>query len=174
MKETLYDLTHRRSTRAYTEEVPSREILDQILEAGTFAPTGRGLQSPRIVVVRSKETIRRIERLNAAVLGDMEAHPFFGAPVVAIVLADPEIRTHMSDGNLVMGNLLNAAQALGVASCYIFRAKEVFEGEEGKALLREWGIPERYVGIGNCLLGYAAEEPRPPKPRKPDYITFVD
>mgnify|MGYP002767504099 FL=1 len=123
-----------------------------------------------IVVVQKPELLEKISRLNAAVMGST-GDPFYGAPTLLIVLADPQIPTYLYDGALVMGNLLNAAQAVGVNSCYIFRAKEVFEGPEGKELLKQWGLPERMVGVGNCILGYAAEDGiRPPLPRKPGYI----
>ena len=173
MESTLHDLKTRRSCRSYTDEIPSKEILDKIAEAGTYAPTGRGLQAPKIVVVRDRETIEYIEKLNASAWAGKMEHPFYGAPVLMIVLADPEIRTYVDDGNMVIGNILNAAHALGVASCYIYRARETFDMPEGKELLRKWGIDERYRGIGNCILGYAAVPYADPKPRKDDYILYV-
>ena len=170
MKETLVDLKNRRSCRKYLAQQIEEEKLSAILEAGTYAPTGMGRQSPVIVVVQKPELFEKISRLNAAVMGST-GDPFYGAPTLLIVLADPQIPTYLYDGALVMGNLLNAAQAVGVNSCYIFRAKEVFEGPEGKELLKQWGLPERMVGVGNCVLGYAAEDGiRPPLPRKPEYI----
>ena len=173
MKETLIDLKERRSCRAYLPEQIKEEELNAILEAGTYAPTGMGRQSPVIVAVQDPETRNALSRMNAAVMG-RDGDPFYGAPTVLVVLADPEIGTYLYDGVLVMGNLLNAAQAVGVDSCYIFRAKEVFATEEGKALLRRWGIPERYVGIGNCILGYGAPGgKKEAAPRKENYIVRV-
>ena len=173
MKETLRDLKERRSCRAYLPEQIREEALAAILEAGTYAPTGMGRQSPVIVAVQDPETRNALSRMNAAVMG-RDGDPFYGAPTVVVVLADPEIGTYLYDGVLVMGNLMNAAQAVGVDSCYIFRAKEVFETAEGKALLRKWGIPERYVGIGNCILGYGAPgEKKEAAPRKEGYIVRV-
>ena len=173
MKETLRDLKERRSCRAYLPEQIGEEALAAILEAGTYAPTGMGRQSPVIVAVQDPETRNALSRMNAAVMG-RDGDPFYGAPTVVVVLADPEIGTYLYDGVLVMGNLMNAAQAVGVDSCYIFRAKEVFETAEGKALLRKWGIPERYVGIGNCILGYGAPGgKREAAPRKENYIVRV-
>ena len=135
-----------------------------------YAPTGMNTQSPIMVVVQDKATRDQLSRMNAAVMNG-KGDPFYGAPTLLIVLADPQVPTYLYDGALVMGNLLNAAQAVGVNSCYIFRAKEVFEGPEGKELLKQWGLPERMVGVGNCILGYAAEDGiRPPLPRKPGYI----
>ena len=173
MKETLRDLKERRSCRAYLPEQIREEALVAILEAGTYAPTGMGRQSPVIVAVQDPETRNALSRMNAAVMG-RDGDPFYGAPTVVVVLADPEIGTYLYDGVLVMGNLMNAAQAVGVDSCYIFRAKEVFETAEGKALLRKWGIPERYVGIGNCILGYGAPGGKQEAaPRKEGYIVRV-
>lgn len=173
MKETLRDLKERRSCRAYLPEQIGEEALAAILEAGTYAPTGMGRQSPVIVTVQDPETRNALSRMNAAVMG-RDGDPFYGAPTVVVVLADPEIGTYLYDGVLVMGNLMNAAQAVGVDSCYIFRAKEVFETAEGKALLRKWGIPERYVGIGNCILGYGAPGgKKEAAPRKEGYIVRV-
>lgn len=173
MKETLRDLKERRSCRAYLPEQIREEALAAILEAGTYAPTGMGRQSPVIVAVQDPETRNALSRMNAAVMG-RDGDPFYGAPTVVVVLADPEIGTYLYDGVLVMGNLMNAAQAVGVDSCYIFRAKEVFETTEGKALLRKWGIPERYVGIGNCILGYGAPGGKQEAaPRKENYIVRV-
>lgn len=173
MKETLRDLKERRSCRAYLPEQIREEALAAILEAGTYAPTGMGRQSPVIVAVQDPETRNALSRMNAAVMG-RDGDPFYGAPTVVVVLADPEIGTYLYDGVLVMGNLMNAAQAVGVDSCYIFRAKEVFETTEGKALLRKWGIPERYVGIGNCILGYGAPGGKQEAaPRKEGYIVRV-
>ncbi|MBQ4361353.1 MAG: nitroreductase family protein [Lachnospiraceae bacterium] len=173
MKETLKDLKERRSCRKYTSEQITDEQLNQILEAGTYAPTGRGAQAPCIVVTQDAELIAKISKMNAAVMNS-DKDPFYGAPTLLIVFSDPDRPTYLYDGALVMGNLMNAAQAVGVASCYIFRAKEVFETEEGKALMKEWGVPGNYEGIGNCILGYAAEGAiAPAAPRKENYIIRV-
>ena len=171
MNEALNNLLTRRSCRAYKEEQIKTEELDAILEAGTFAPTGRGLQSPLIVAVQNPETVAKIEKLNAAVIGNPDAHTFYGAPTVVVVFADSESPLGVSDANLVIGNMLNAAHAVGVDSCYIWRAAEVFDSEAGKALMKKWGVPEGMRGCGNVILGYG--EPggiREAIPRKADYI----
>ena len=173
MKETLEDLKTRRSCRKYLPGQIKEEELNAILEAGTYAATGKGKQSPVIVAVQDKETIAKLSKLNAAVMGK-NIDPFYGAPTVVVVLADKNVRTYLEDGALVMGNLLNAAHAVGVDSCFIYRAKEVFESEEGKALLKQWGIGDNYVGIGNCILGYGAEDGKASAaPRKSNYIVRV-
>ena len=168
----LENLKTRRAIRAYQDKVPDMKLIEQVTEAGTYAPTGMGRQSPIIVAVTDKATRDRLSQLNAAVMGG-ENDPFYGAPVVLVVLADREVPTYLYDGALVMGNLLNAAHAVGLGSCWIHRAKEVFDSEEGKALLKEWGIEGNYEGIGNCILGYPAGDAPAPKPRKADYVRFV-
>ena len=173
MNQTLQDLKTRRSCRRYRPEQIKESELEQILEAGVFAPTGMGMQSPKIVVVQDKETIEELSKMNAKIMG-VTSDPFYGAPTVLIVLADKNRNTYLEDGSLVMGHLMNAAHAVGVASCWIHRAKEEFESEEGKALLRKWGIEGDYAGIGHCILGYAAEGGEAPaKPRKEDYVVRV-
>ncbi|HIS32377.1 MAG TPA: nitroreductase [Candidatus Limivivens intestinipullorum] len=172
MRETLNDLKTRRSCRNYRPEQVQEEVLQQILEAGTYAPTGMGMQSPVMVVVQDPDTIHQLSRMNAKIMGT-SSDPFYGAPTVIVVLADKNRGTCVEDGSLVMGNLMNAAHALGLGSCWIHRAKEEFESEEGKALLKKWGIDGDYVGVGHCILGYAADEPGEPKPRKENYIVRV-
>ena len=169
MNETLNTLIGRRSCRAYKSDPVPAEILDRILEAGTYAATGMGRQSPIMIAVTDRETRDRLSRMNAAVMG-ASSDPFYGAPVVIVVLADRAVGTYLYDGSLVMGNLMNAAHALGIASCWIHRAKEEFDSEEGKAILKDLGIEGSYEGIGHCILGYAAQESKPAAPRKENYI----
>ncbi len=170
--EVLKLLKERRSIRNFKSEQIKKEELEAILEAGIYAPTGGGRQSPIVVVVQDKETRDKLSSLNAAVMGS-DSDPFYGAPTVIVVLADKTRTTYKEDGSLVMGNLLNAAHSIGVDSCWIHRAKEVFEGEEGKALLNKWGIEGDYEGIGNCILGYRNCEYPDPAPRKENYIIRV-
>lgn len=169
MNETLKTLKERRSIRKYKKDQISEEQLNQILEAGTYAPTGVGKQSPIMVVVQDEETIKEISKINAEIM-ETNTDPFYGAPTVVIVFADKDVWTHVEDGSLVMGNLMNAAHAVGVDSCWIHRAKEVFETPKGKELLKKWGIEGNYVGIGNCILGYRDCEYPEAKARKESYI----
>lgn len=162
-------LLERRSIRKYKDIPVEEEKLDKILEAGTFAPTGMNRQTPVMVAVRDKEIRDLLEKENAKVMGDETRKPFYGAPVVIVVFYNPDIYTSLEDGCLVMGNLMNAAHAVGLGSCWIHRAKEVFMTETGKELMKKWGIPESYIGVGNCIIGYADEKPEA-KPRKNDYI----
>ena len=171
--QTLKVLKTRRAIRSYEERIPEKELLDKVLEAGTYAPTGMGAQSPIIVAVTDRQTRDRLAELNAAVMGG-DSDPFYGAPAVLVVLADRNVPTYLYDGSLVMGNLMNAAHAVGLGSCWIHRAKEVFDSEEGKALLKEWGIEGDYEGIGNCIIGYPKGEAPQPKARKAGYVYHVD
>ena len=171
--EVLRNIKTRRSCRAYTAQPVEPEKLKAILEAGTWAASGHGWQAAKIVVLQDAAEIAELERMNAAVLGNPDSHPFYGAPTVLVVLADAKAGTAVEDGSLVLGNLMNAAHALGVGSCWIHRAREEFASDEGKALLKKWGVDERYIGVGHCILGYAAEPAAPAKPRKADYIVRV-
>ena len=171
MNKTLDDLRNRRSIRRYKPEQITREELDAVISAGVCAPTGMNRQSPIIVAVQNKETVKLLSKMNAAVMG-ASSDPFYGAHTVLVVLADAHSKHAVPDGSLVMGNLMNAAKAIGLGSCWINRAKEVFDTDEGKALLKKWGIEGDYIGIGNCILGYPDEEPEM-KPRKENYVYYV-
>ena len=170
MADAIEALKSRRSCRDFDGRQITEEELNIILEAGTYAPTGMGRQSPVIVAVQDRETIEYLSKMNAAIMGK-GCNPFYGAPTVLIVLADKTIPTYVYDGALVMGNLMNAAEAVGVQSCWIHRAKEEFESEEGKELLKKWGISVNYEGIGHCALGYGVKAPL--KPRKENYVYRV-
>lgn len=171
--EALEALYTRRSIKAFTDEMPSQADIDKITKAGMAAPTGMGAQSPLIVVVKNKALRDELSRMNAEVMGT-HADPFYNAPVIIVVLADKTRGTYMYDGSLVMGNMLNAAHAVGLGACWIHRAKEVFASERGKALLKEWGIEGDYEGIGHIALGYANMQPKPAKPRKDGYVRVIE
>ena len=176
MNTTMQDLLTRRSVRSFTDQIPPKEVIEEIIEAGTYAPTGMNRQAPIIVAVTNREVRDKLSKLNGAVFGpDNDRDPFYGAPVVLVVLADTTAFTWKEDGSLVMGNLLNAAHAKGLGSCWIHRAKEVFETQEGKAILRELGIDDtKYVGIGNCILGYVNGDYPEAKPRKENYVYWIE
>ena len=172
MAETLTTLKSRRSCRAYKPELIEEAKLNAILEAGTYAATGMGKQAPIIISVTNKEVRDQLSKMNAAIMG-VDFDPFYGAPQLLIVLADKNVPTYLYDGSLVMGNLMNAAADLGVASCWVHRAKEEFESEEGKAILKKLGIEGDYEGIGHLILGYAAKPAGDPAPRKENYIYHI-
>jgi len=171
MNETLKTMMERKSTKAYTDRQVPDALLDAVLEAGLYAPSGMNNQQVVAVAVRDKATRDQLSRMNAEVMGST-ADPFYGAPCVVVVLVEPERYTAVEDGSLVLGNLMQAAYDIGVGSCWIHRARQMFENEEGKALLRKWGLREDLIGVGNCILGYPDEEPTA-KPRREGRIVKV-
>lgn len=173
MNEVIKCLETRRSIRKYKSEQISDAEFSQILEAGTYATTGRGKQSPKIIAVQDSDIIKQLSKLNAAVMGT-DSDPFYGAPTLIIVLADKSVSTAVEDGSLVIGNIMIAAHSLGIGSCWIHRAREVFASDAGQSLLKDWGIDgKQYIGVGNCILGYADGDVPEAKPRKKDYIIKV-
>ena len=173
MNETLKAIRECRSIRKYKAEQIKDSELNAVLEAGTWAPTGKGMQSPVMVVVQDAETIAYLSGMNAQIMGNPAADPFYGAPTVVVVLSDGENPNWFADGSLVMGNLLLAAHSVGLGSCWINRATELFDMPEGKSLLKKWGLDEKYRGVGHCILGYADGPAPEPRPRKEDYIVRV-
>lgn len=170
--DAMQNLLTRRSVRKYKPDMVPQEKLDKILEAGTYAATGMGRQSPIILAVTDKALRDKLSKMNAAIMG-VDSDPFYGAPVVLVVLADKNVPTYFYDGSLVMGNLMNAAHAEGIASCWIHRAKEEFNSPEGKQILQDLGITGDYEGIGHCILGYADGDEPAAKPRKENYVYSV-
>lgn len=169
MNETMKTLLGRRSVRAYLPRPVEPEKLDEILQAGLYAPSAMGRQSVTIVLVQDAETLAQLRSLNAQIMGKPDADPFYGAPAAAVVLTDTALAGEENgrcDGALAMGNLMNAAASVGVSSCWINRMKETFERPEGRALLRAWGLPETMMGVGACILGYAAAPAPAPAARR--------
>lgn len=169
MSEVIKAMKERRSVRSYKPDMVPQEIIDQVVEAGTWAASGMGRQPGIIIEVTDKETRDKLSKLNAQVMGK-DIDPFYGAPVVLVVLADRAVPTYTYDGPLVLGNMMLAAHELGIGSCWIHRAKEVFDGEEGKAILASLGIEGDYEGIGHCVLGYVDGEYPVAKPRKENWV----
>ncbi len=173
MNEALKVLETRRSCRNFDKEkMVSEEDLSAIVKAGTYAATGMGKQSPIIIAVTNKELRDQLAKENAKIMG-VNTDPFYGAPVILIVLANKNIVTYQYDGSLVMGNLMNAAESLGLGSIWIHRAKEEFESEFGKQILAKLGIEGDYEGIGHCAIGYAAAPKNEPAPRKENYVYYI-
>lgn len=171
--DAIKNLLERRSIRKYeSRQIADGELL-AVLEAGTYAPTAKGTQSPLMVAVQDPADVALMSRLNAAVWGREDFDPFYGAPTVVVVFAQAGNPNGVQDASLVLGNLMNAAHALGLGSCWINRAMETFEMPEGKALLKKWGVEGDWVGVGNCILGYAAQEAPAPKPRRAGYYRIV-
>lgn len=158
MNEAYKNLIERRSIRKYNNTKVSHDLLEKIVRAGQFAPSGMNRQIYAFVVVEDEELVAKLSKMNADAMNS-SSDPFYGAKSLIIVFADTNAPTYLYDGALAMGNLMNAANALGVDSCWIHRAKEVFETTEGKEMKKTWGLPESYEGIGHCILGYREEEP---------------
>ena len=173
MTDLLKKIQTRRSIRKFKQDRIPREILDQIITAGTYAATGMNTQSPIIIAVTNKEMRDKLSAMNAKIMGS-KGDPFYGAPVILIVLADKSCANRVYDGSLVMGNLMLAAHELGIGSCWIHRAKEEFETEEGLEILKSLGITGEYEGIGHCALGYVdGEYPGIPE-RKENWVYYVE
>ncbi len=173
MKTEFLDmLLTRRSVRAYKPDPVPEALLEEVLRAGTYAPTGGGRQSPVLVAVTDRAARDEISRLNAAVMGK-DTDPYYGAPVLVLALADPASSTWVEDASCALENMMLAAHALGLGSVWVHREREIFDSEAGKALLRAWGLPETLRGVGSIALGYASGPAPAPAPRKDGYIVRV-
>lgn len=172
--ETLNTIHTRRSCRAYTAQQVEPDKLDAVIDAGLWAASGMGRQSQVIAAVQDKDAIAKLSAINASIMG-ISGDPFYGAPTVLVVLARREVPTAVEDGSLTMGSMMLAAESIGLASCWIHRAKEMFDSPRGKELLKEWGLdPEIYYGVGNCILGYAAPGgTRPAADRKEGRVLYL-
>lgn len=173
MSEVMQNMITRRSIRSYKPDMVPEEVINRIVEAGTYAATGMGKQSPIIIAVTNKELRDKLSKKNAEIMGHPDMDPFYGAPVVLIVLANKERPTYLYDGSLVMGNLMLAAHDEGLGSCWIHRAKEEFESPFGKEILKSLGIEGDYEGIGHCVIGYANGEEPKAAPRKENYVYYI-
>lgn len=172
MNEVLKAIKERRSIRRYKKEMVPQELIDQVIEAGLWAASGKSTQSPIIVAVTNKELREKLSKINAEIMG-VKSDPFYGAPVVLIVLADKAVPNHVYDGSLVMGNMMLAAHALGLGSCWINRARQEFEMPEWKEFLKELGVEGEYEGIGHCIIGYPEGAQPPMIPRKPARVYYA-
>lgn len=168
MNESIKNILNRRSVKSYKNTSVPDELIDEIVKCGTYAPSGMNKQSAIILVIKDKRTRDELSSLNAKIMG-ANIDPFYNAPVILVVLANKDIPTYIYDGSLVMSNMMLAANSLGLGSCWIHRAKEMFETKEGKEILKSLDIEGNYEGIGNCIIGYPESIPEP-KPRKENYI----
>jgi nitroreductase len=172
MNETMKTLLNRRCIRAYKPAQITDEELNAVLEAGKYAPSGANRQSALFVVVQDPKTMKVISRMNQEIAG-ADSDPYYGAPTVILVLANSTVTTPVEDASLALGNMFNAAYSLGLASCWVHRERQMFESDEGKALLKKWGVDGDYVGVGACTLGYPAAEHPAAAPRKDDFVVMV-
>lgn len=170
--QTIRDMIERRSVRSFEDRQVDEQTLSQIIEAGQYAASAKDRQPTHLVVIQDPATIARLSRMNAEIMG-RDGDPFYGAPTVIVVLADASRPTAVEDGSLVLGNLMLAAHALGVGSCWINRAREEFASPEGKEMLASWGVPGDWIGVGHCILGYAKGALPEASPRKEGFVTRV-
>lgn len=173
MNEVLKAMQERKSVKKYKDTPVPKALIEQIVEAGLCAPSGLNKQAPIVIAVTDKATRDELSRLNAGNDPFFRSDPFYGAPCVLVVLADKSASTYVYDGSLTMGNMLLAAQSLGLGACWIHRAKETFETPEGKAILEKLGVKGDYEGIGNCIVGYPDMTPEK-KPRKANRAYYIE
>ncbi|MGA2027760.1 MAG: nitroreductase family protein [Syntrophobacteraceae bacterium] len=172
MNETIKTLLERRSIRKFKPGQIKEEELNAILDAGMYAPSGANQQSALFVVIQDKETLKKVSAMNAAVLGT-DIDPYYGAPTVILVFADKSKIAPVEDASLALGNMFNAAASLGIGSCWVHRTRQMFETDEGKDLLRKWGITGDYIGVGSCILGYPGSKNPKAFPRKDNFVIRV-
>ena len=171
-KNFLEIIRTRRSCRSYKPDQITDEQLSVVLEAGTYTPTSRGLQSPFIVAVQNEALKERLAKMNAEVMG-VTTNPYYDAPTYVLVFVPEDAPNGVQDASLVLENMMLAAHAQGLGSCWIHREREMFATEEGKGLMRQWGLPEGLIGIGALSVGYPDGEPSPAKPRKEGYARVI-
>lgn len=173
MNEAMKNMLTRRSCRKYQDKPVPQELLEQVLLAGSYAPSALNRQPGKVVVLRDPEEIRELEQWNSEIAGGARVgtHMFYGAPVVLVVLVR-NISTAVEDGSLILGNLMLAAHSLGLGSCWIHRAREEFDSPRGKELLKKWGIEGDYIGVGHCILGYPDGDLPKAKDRTPDFAIW--
>ena len=170
--EVLKAIKERRSIRRFKADQISNEELKTVLEAGTWAPTGKGTQTPFIVAVQNKEQISKLVAINAEIMG-VTSNPYYDAPTLVLVFAPKDNTNNVKDGSLILGNMMLAAHSIGLASCWINRVDKMAEREDIQAMMKEWGLPEGLMGVGSLALGYASAHPHTVKPRKEDYYRII-
>lgn len=171
-QETLSAIMTRRSVRSYQPDQITEQELDAVLQAGLYAPCGRGSQCVVLAAVQEKAVRDRLSAMNAAIMGT-DSDPYYGAPTIIIALADPEQSTWVEDGSCALTAMMEAAHALGLASCWIHREREIFDAPDGKSLLKTWGLSESLRGVGALALGYPAGGAPTPPARKPGRIIKI-
>jgi nitroreductase len=171
--ETFEALRTRRSVRKFKPVQVDPEVLDKVLEAATYSPCGKGLQAAQIVVVQDAETLAQLRRMNAAIWDKNIDDPYFGAPTIVLVLSPNDVPTYVEDGACVLTYMMLAAHDAGLASVWVHRERQMFASDEGKELIKKWGLPDKMEGIGSLAIGYAEGDLRVAPPRREDYILKV-
>lgn len=171
--ETLNTLLTRRSIRKYKSDQITKEELDTVLKAGTYAPTAKNLQMPVIVAVQDPDSIKWLNDQSSFYTGGANKTPYYNAPTIILVLVPEGHPLRIEDGSAVITNMLNAAHSIGLGSCWINRTQNIFESPEGKEMLEKWGLPTNLGGVASMSLGYADTENPEAKPRKDDYIHYI-
>ena len=175
MNEVIKAMLTRRSTKNFKPDMIPESDIDTIIQAGLYAANGRGRQASIVVAISDKKVRDRLSEVNCKIGGwPAGFDPFYGAPVVLVVLDEKSDSTKVYDGSLVMGNMMLAASSLGIGSCWIHRAKETFELPEFKEFLKSIGVREEYEGVGHCVLGYpTSDEKKTPVERKSGRVFYV-
>jgi nitroreductase len=173
MNETIKTLLARRTVRAFKPEQISDDELNAVVKAGTYAPSGGNQQAAVLVVVQDAATRATLTRMNQDVIGNAGKDPYYGAPTIIVALADATKVTPVEDATLALGNVLSAAFSLGLGSCWVHRERQMFASDEGKALLKTWGLEGDYVGVGSCVLGYPDCDWPEAAPRKDGYVVTI-
>ena len=165
MNAILEAMEKRRSVRKYKPDMVPQDAISSVISAGLYAASGMNRQDTIIIAVTNKEVRDRLSAANAEIMGT-KSDPFYGAPVVLVVLASKTSPTRVYDGSLTLGNMMLAAHSLGLATCWIHRAKQVFEQPAWKEWLKALGLEDQYEGIGHLALGYAEGDLPAARPRK--------
>ncbi len=175
MNETIMAMKERRSIRKFKPDMPKKEDLQKIIEAGLYAASGMGRQDTIIVAVTDRALRDRLSAANRQIAGfPGEMDPFYGGPAVLIVLADKSSPVHVYDGSLTMGNMLLAAHSLGLGSIWVHRAKEEFEMPEYQQLLKDLGVEGEWEGVGHCVVGYIDGDRPAAAERKPNRVFWAE
>ena len=173
MKDILDIIVSRRSVKSFKEDLPPKELIEKVIKAGTYAPSGKNMQSPIIIAVTNKQIRDELSK-TCARLRNIEFDPFYGAPVALVVLANKDWFTYVYDGSVVMENMLLEAHSLGLGACWIHHTKETWETDFCTELIKKLGIKGNFEGIGTCVLGYPKITPQGSLPRKENYVYYVE
>jgi nitroreductase len=173
MEDILDIIVSRRSVKKYKSDMPNKDDIEKVIKAGMYAPSGRNKQASIILAITNRKVRDDLSKMLAESRG-IDIDPFYGAPVILVVLADKSIPTYIYDGSVVMENMLLEAHSIGLGACWIHHTKEIFNTSYGKELLKKLGIDGDYEGIGSCILGYPDIDLNSPLPRKDKFVYYVD